>query len=400
MSEQGQFFTDNAMPKAYDLTISQFQTLAAHTDKLKATAQPLDLPFLGLLGEIGSVVAEVKKRERGDRPSDVYVAAVKEELGDSLWYCATICRRLDLNLSEIAAKAVSQDQSNLENLKFADVQRPFSDKVEADMEAVLAASIELAAKIGIALSAYSDDRITFCEREAKDYLVALMASLLEIASTACVEIQDAAAENVAKILDRWPIDRNFPPLLDTDDVIMERLPRKLKIDIFEREVGDKTFVYQRCNEINIGDPLTDNREDQDDYRFHDVFHYSYAAVLGWSPVLRALFKIKRKSNKLKDENQDGARAILIEEGIATWVFGQARRQDLFASIERGKLSYDLLKSVRQFAEGYEAEQCPLWVWEEAILSGFTCFRFLVENRSGRLTLDLKSHSIDIEHLPT
>lgn len=60
------------------------------------------------------------------------------------------------------------------------------------------------------------------------------------------------------------------------------------------------------------------------YRFHDVFHLAYAAVLGWSPVLRALLKCKRKSHPWLDENQDGARAILIEEGISTFVFNHAK----------------------------------------------------------------------------
>ena len=75
----------------------------------------------------------------------------------------------------------------------------------------------------------------------------------------------------------------------------------------------------------MGDRLTDNILEPDDYRFHDVFHYAYTAVLGWSPVMRALFKLKRKSQPKIDEAEDGARALLIEEGIATWIFGQAKK---------------------------------------------------------------------------
>ena len=41
----------------------------------------------------------------------------------------------------------------------------------------------------------------------------------------------------------------------------------------------------------------------DDYRFHDAFHYAYAAILGWSPVTRALFRLKRKSETDVDEGQ-------------------------------------------------------------------------------------------------
>ncbi|MFX5960858.1 pyrophosphatase, partial [Acinetobacter baumannii] len=81
----------------------------------------------------------------------------------------------------------------------------------------------------------------------------------------------------------------------------ERLPRALTIDIFERTGGnDRRYVVQRCNGIFIGDRLTDNIMKPDDYRFHDAFHYAYAAVLGWSPVTRALFRLKRKSEARVD----------------------------------------------------------------------------------------------------
>ena len=105
------------------------------------------------------------------------------------------------------------------------------------------------------------------------------------------------------------------------------------IELFERNVNRKTYVVQRCNGLNIGDRLTDNIMKKDDYRFHDVFHYSYAAVLGWSAVLRALMRIKRENRPEVDEGQDGGRAILIEEGVATWVFGHAKDLKLFADIK-------------------------------------------------------------------
>ena len=75
--------------------------------------------------------------------------------------------------------------------------------------------------------------------------------------------------------------------------------------------------------------------------YHDVFHYAYVAVLGWSPVVRALLQLKRKSNKVVDETQDGARANLIEEGIAALVFAEAKSQAFFKNVKPGKLSYDL-----------------------------------------------------------
>jgi len=137
----------------------------------------------------------------------------------------------------------------------------------------------------------------------------------------------------------------------------------------------------------------------DDYRFHDVFHYAYAAVLGWSPVTRALFRLKRKSDPMIDEGQDSARAILIEEGVATFLFGVSKQLDFFAGQGKGDLSFTLLKTVRQFVAGYESHSCPLWLWEDAILSGNDAFRFLRECRRGKLRLNLVERSMVVEELP-
>ena len=65
------------------------------------------------------------------------------------------------------------------------------------------------------------------------------------------------------------------------------------MQIFEKAVNNQTYVFLRCNGINIGDRLTDNKLEKDDYRFHDVFQLANAAILGWSPVLRALLRVKR-----------------------------------------------------------------------------------------------------------
>ena len=74
--------------------------------------------------------------------------------------------------------------------------------------------------------------------------------------------------------------------------------------------------------------------------------------MSWSPVIRALFRVKRKSAPTVDEAQDGARATLIEEGITTWIFGQALELDLFARHEARQTSHlTFLKHVRQFVAG-------------------------------------------------
>jgi hypothetical protein len=155
-------------------------------------------------------------------------------------------------------------------------------------------------------------------------------------------------------------------------------------------------VILRCNGVNFGDRLTDNIEDPDWYRYHDIFHFAYIVHLGWSPVIRALLHCKRKSHPEIDEAQDGARAIILDEAVSATVFSYAKHLNLFEGIDH--VDYDLLKSIRGFIDGYEVSAVPLWQWEIAILDGYRVFRLLRNNRGGRIILDLNKR--DIRYIAT
>ena len=63
-------------------------------------------PALGLGNEAGEVLGKIKKWLRGDdgdgKMSKERKQALKEELGDVLWYIAVLARDLDLSLDDIA----------------------------------------------------------------------------------------------------------------------------------------------------------------------------------------------------------------------------------------------------------------------------------------------------------
>jgi hypothetical protein len=124
---------------------------------------------------------------------------------------------------------------------------------------------------------------------------------------------------------------------------------------------------------------------------------AHAAVLGWSPVTRALFRVKRKSCPKIDENEDGARAILIEEGVTTWVFEIAKNHQFFANTP--ELGFDLLKAVRGFVQGYEPHDLPMWLWERAILQGYAVFRQLRQHRRGMVIADMAQRELRFEYMP-
>jgi hypothetical protein len=104
----------------------------------------------------------------------------------------------------------------------------------------------------------------------------------------------------------------------------EQLPRHFTIE-FRTEEG-RLRLYRDGDAI--GDPLTDNAYVEDGYRFHDVFHLAYAAVLAWSPVARGLLDCKRRSDEDVDRVDDGGRAGVTEEGISQLVYQYAKTRDM------------------------------------------------------------------------
>jgi NTP pyrophosphatase (non-canonical NTP hydrolase) len=384
------------------LTIAEYAAQALTADQRSASGT-LVFPLLGLFGETGSLLSEVKKKQRDRASYRGYAASVVEELGDVLWYLTAVAARGDLSLSEIAANHSRRYQhwqrGDDPELSFASLQPEIMPRPAEPTPAFEKTLLQLAGEVGQLVTEQQAGHLLNNQPALASRLVAIWRTLIQTANEAGVTIEAAAVKNLSKIFDRWPRDRSYFEPLDSEAVPEERLPRDLYVEIFERNVHGQTYVFQRCNGINIGDRLTDNAMIADDYRFHDVFHFAHVAVLSWSPVIRALLRLKRKSNPKIDEAQDGARAILIEEGITSWIFGQATDLGFFSELKQGDLPFDLLKHIRQFVAGYEVERCPLWLWEEAILQGYAALRFLRKHRRGRIHVDMINHRLDIETLP-
>jgi NTP pyrophosphatase (non-canonical NTP hydrolase) len=73
-------------------------------------------PTMGMVNEAGEVAGKVKKifRDRGGEISEADRQALKQELGDVLWYLAQICTELDLSLQEVAEANLIKLFSRLE----------------------------------------------------------------------------------------------------------------------------------------------------------------------------------------------------------------------------------------------------------------------------------------------
>ena len=89
------------------MDITDFQTYQRESRKtwgLIETNHPIVYPTLGLANEAGEVAGKVKKifRDKGGFISDADREALKQELGDVLWYLTQICTELGLTLEEVA----------------------------------------------------------------------------------------------------------------------------------------------------------------------------------------------------------------------------------------------------------------------------------------------------------
>ncbi len=353
---------------AGDRWLHEFADLAAKTDRFVGKDDHAALLAAGLIGEAGSVVAELKKARREREAYPVYRDRMMEEVGDFLWYF--------VRLAAVVAPGLLDE-----------LQGPDQGLVQAVDGPQLTTHLDFGASVGEVLAAVSAST----QSDARASLGRTWALLNAISNDSNVSLRDAADRNTAKTRSRWPDERQYAPLFDDGFPVEEQLPRRLQVEFLERSRGAQRAVILRCNDINFGDRLTDNIEDPDGYRFHDIFHFAHAVHLGWSPVVRALMRTKRKSDPKLDEAQDGARASIIEEAVSAIVFSRAKQLKFFEGLDHVDL--DLLKTISEFVEGFEVASVPLWQWEAAILDGYRVFRALRAGPGGRVTLDLMGRSL-------
>ena len=85
--------------------LSEFESAITPTDRFhQGDVTPI---LLGLFGEVGNVMSTSKKFHREkDAFSTGYMRDEEEELGDTLWYVSTLCRRLNLRLTDLYPDAL------------------------------------------------------------------------------------------------------------------------------------------------------------------------------------------------------------------------------------------------------------------------------------------------------
>lgn len=402
-----------------------------------------NIALYGLVGEIGSLMSAVKKQllassdeTRLSIPTDEIV----EELGDIVWYCFSVVQayfptgNTNIFNNEIAflKRMLTSDKESYVEFKgllgsakiadFLEAYEVFPKTADLCFDDFQNIAIKTARTEGpllrqVCLSVlwqHGAELLRFklpeserqintkvTERAISHVLGDLAWHVAAIASVYGLSLDDIIAKNVQKIEFRLGRD-NPTPLHDEAYPAGQRFPRVFDVSFIS--VGPrKSRMY--LNGRPLGDDLTDNAVEDDGYRFHDVMHLANVAKLGWSPVLRDLLKLKRKSDPKIDEVQDGARARIVEEAVIKAIHSEGvrlakqrhigpihpDRQDIFPDAE--DISYGFLKFISSLVTNLEVENNKYWEWEDAIIEGYRLFYKLRLNKQGTVHVDLSKREL-------
>ena len=293
-------------------------------------------------------------------------------------------------------------------------------------QAAIAPMLGLASETGSILNVYKkylrDGIDLAANREfLREELGDLLWYVAAVATACGLDLEEIAEANLRRTRDRYPTERSLPvfdtlPIFDASYLPHERFPRRLVVAFAEQRLQSGrasarlTLVSVEPNTFpsgpiavedgkkagfkvggELGAPLTDNSRRVDAYRFHDAIHMGFLAVLNWSPTLRALLHLKRKSIPETDECEDGARAIFAEEGLAAVLSRLAKRRTGFLS--ETSVDGEVIDVAKAAAADLEVEPLPAWLWRRAICQGFQAMHRLSENGGGYLTADLDRRTL-------
>jgi len=97
------------------MTLNEYQQHALET-AIYPENRRIIYPTLGLTGEAGEVADKVKKviRDGHEEFSDEKKLEIVKEIGEVLWYCATLSRDLGYDLDEVAQMNVDKLRSRMQ----------------------------------------------------------------------------------------------------------------------------------------------------------------------------------------------------------------------------------------------------------------------------------------------
>ncbi|MFZ5685712.1 MAG: hypothetical protein ACOY9C_13850 [Pseudomonadota bacterium] len=422
------------------MLVSDYDAFVRATEQYadKADADRKAISIFGLVGEIGSLISAVKKQMLGELPWDQPNAEIREELGDIMWYAFSVAQIVNtspVNIFTISIAYLKRemagtgerdrkvqavlDSGNRERfleaakafprtaeMQFRDYQQLAYLTARTDgevlMKVCLAVLWQLAAEM---MRHYLPDierelNQSVADRPLNDILGDVAWHLSALASLVGLELDDVAEANVRKVGFRGN-RRDRTPLHDAQEPEQQQFPRRFDIAFLTVGPGRSRMYW---NGRRLGDDLTDNAHDNDGYRFHDIMHLANVAHLGWSPVLRKMMDRRRHDPPKTKEVEDGGRAQIVEELIVKAIHTEGERlarvrhpgvpdAELRLFESRADISFRLLQTLRNYADGLEVADNRFWEWEDAIFFGSELYDQLKRQRQGTVAVDLEARTL-------
>lgn len=425
------------------MKVLDYDSFVRRTDQNsnRSDADRLSIALYGLVGEIGSLMSAIKKQLLSSEDSaqwNLPTDEIIEELGDIIWYCFSVVQLLfpagNVNIfnNEIAfLKRMLTEGKYLEfqtllgpekvvdflsaaetfprtiDQRFDDFQKLAAKTARTEGALLRQVCLSVLWQFGAELLRHklpeSERKINTGIVDRKiGYVLGDIAWCVAVLATVYGLSLDNIVEGNAKKIEFRLVKENPTKLHDEDYPAGQRFPRRFDVSFIS--VGahrSRMYLDGRA----LGDDLTDNSYDNDGYRFHDIMHLSNVAMLGWSPVLRGLLKLKRKGKPKVDEVEDGARAQIVEEAVIKAIHSEGVRlasqrhggplhfksQNIFPSGE--DISFAFLKFIANLVSGLEVHNNKYWEWEQAILEGYRIFHELCIHEQGTVSVDLEERTI-------
>ncbi len=219
-----------------------------------------------------------------------------------------------------------------------------------------------------------------------------------IASHNHISLEEIAKNNLDKTVDRFQ-EQDLKNISRFDENYPEKFPDSFVVNFIEEEgpnnllevkmIWEKEFGKEK---IELGDPLTDNSRIPNNYRYHDVFHLGHIAFLGWSPVIRHLMKLKRKSDSITLDAEDRGRPQVAEEAVTLIIYNYAKGNKMLKSSDR--IDTELLNMIKQLVVDLEISNVSSYQWEKTIIESYKVFNRVVENRGGRVLVSPANRKLE------
>jgi NTP pyrophosphatase (non-canonical NTP hydrolase) len=438
------------------MKVKELYGFVARTDvsATKSREQREKIATLGIVGEIGSVLAALKKNilaSPGESVAERILVRgeLREQIGDTIWYVIMLAQLLedpraknifksDVDMLHGQLSGRTRDDRRVQEELGADhcaeflaaaapyrkLRNPSVDdyqkiafltrRTQGDQLRNVCAAVlqQLAAQLSRDFLPNMEMGLNHEVRpkDPVDALGEIIWHLSALAKLYDLTLSDILLLTVEKARFRNP--QNTPGPRHKGRKPTERFPDLFEVHFVDRAGEQSNMYWVQGDRVirKLGATLTDNDHDGDGYRFHDVMHVAFAVYLGWSPNLRAFMGLKRRSVKKTDEVEDGGRAKILEEAVILEIHRRAEElEGYFREAKKafegsaynctGSLNFEFLRRLHELCGGHEVYDNPKQDWENAIRAGYDCYHKLRAASGGIIAVNMTERTLNFRPMP-